>query len=265
MAEFKVMLKRLQLVNKLADHQLPNLLALFSKSKHIVKYEDFAAFAQKGSRVGGSLEADAEEAENDKDDAAQNDEEDEEDIEDMTSNVPPVTITRNGDCDWLLWFLYREALKVDPMDPESVITELQIRCNETEMTQKDPAISVKEMWNHLFELGLQGAMAHVQFVKGVQLVCQHANGKDDDRVDYEALCRYVVRMGRAFNVLVQQRTKEDEGKFPPLLAELKKYFKDLTEEKCALFLSYLLALFIHIYCALFIVLYLFFHFCLQLR
>jgi len=119
------------------------------------------------------------------------------------------------------------------MDPESVITELQIRCNETEMTQKDPAISVKEMWNHLFELGLQGGMSTTQFIKGVQLVCQHANGKDDDRVDYEALCRYVIRMGRAYNALVQQRHKEDEGKFGPLLAELKKYFKALSEEKVA--------------------------------
>ncbi len=147
------------------------------------------------------------------------------------TNVPPVTITRNADCDWLLWFLYREGRKVDPLDPESVITELQIRCNETELTQKDPAISVKEMWNHLYELGLQGGMTHVQFLKGVQLVCQHGNGKDDDRVDYEALCRYIIRMGRSFNALLQTRAAEDEGKFTPLLVELKKYFRDISEEK----------------------------------
>eukprot|EP01032_Pedospumella_encystans_P016863 gene16863-19219_t len=235
MAEFKEMLKRLQLVTKLADHQIPNLLALFSPSKNVVRYEDFVAFAMKGQAGGkGSghgANGESEDADLKDTDNWEDDEEDEEDIEDMTSNVPPVTITRNGDCDWLLWFLYRESRKVDPMDPESVITELQIRCNETEMTQKDPAISVKEMWNHLFELGLQGGMNHVQFVKGVQLVCQHANGKDDDRVDYEALCRYVVRMGRAYNALVQQRAKEDEGKFAPLLAELKKYFQSITDEK----------------------------------
>lgn len=227
-SEFKTMLKRLQLVNKLAEHQLPNLIQLFTKSKHIIKFEDFVAFAQKGSKHGsGALD----ESDDEKDAAEQEDAEDEDDIEDMTSNVPPVTITRNSDCDWLLWFLYREARKVDPLDPESVITELQIRCNETELTQKDPAISVKEMWNHLFELGLQGGMTHVQFLKGVQLVCQHGNGKDDDRVDYEALCRYIVRMGRSFNALLQQRAAEDEGKFQPLLTELKKYFRDLSEEK----------------------------------
>ncbi len=47
------MLKRLQLVNKLAEHQLPNLLQMFTKSKHMIKFEDFAAFAQKGSKTGG--------------------------------------------------------------------------------------------------------------------------------------------------------------------------------------------------------------------
>ena len=114
--EFKVMLKRLQLVNKLADHQLPNLLALFSKSKHVVKYEDFVDFASKGQKSGagasgsGGGEHAPEGGDDDKDTA--DDDEDEEDIEDMTSNVPPVTITRNGDCDWLLWFLYRESRKV---------------------------------------------------------------------------------------------------------------------------------------------------------
>jgi Ca2+-binding EF-hand superfamily protein len=227
LAEFKVQLRRLQLVNKLAEHQLPTLLGMFTKSKHQVKYEDFVAFALKGNKQGGGLDASDEEKE--KEDA---DDEDDQDLEDMTSNVPPLTITRNADCDWLLWHLYREARKVDPMDPEGVITELQNRCAETEHLQsKDPAISVKEMWNHLFELGLQGGMTAVQFLKGVQLVCRDGNGKDDDRVDYDALCKYTIRMGRSFNSLVQQRSAEDEGKFAPMLLELKKYFKDLSQEK----------------------------------
>jgi hypothetical protein len=230
LSEFKEMLKRLQLVTKLAEHQMPQLLAQFTTSKQTIRLEDFIAFAQKGAKAGGSALGDQDEI----DDAQAQDDEDD-DIMDMSCSTPPVAITRNADCDWLLWFLYREAMKVDSMDAESIITELQNRCNETELTQTDPAISVKELWNHLFELSLQGNMTHAQFVKGVQLVCQHGNGKDDDRVDYEALCRYVIRMGRAFNALVQQRAKEDEGKFPPLLTELKKYFKALTEEKYVLF------------------------------
>lgn len=115
--EFKVMLKRLQLVNRLADHQLPALLNLFSKSKHIVKYEDFVDFASKGQKAGAGSSGSGSgaaggEGGDEADKLLDDDEEDEEDIEDMTSNVPPVTITRNGDCDWLLWFLYRESRKV---------------------------------------------------------------------------------------------------------------------------------------------------------
>lgn len=120
LAEFKEQLKRLQLVTKLAEHQLPTLLGMFTKSKHQVKFEDFVAFASKGGK-DGKLDA----SDDEKDTGAGADEEDEQDIEDMTSNVPPVTITRNADCDWLLWYLYRESRKLDPIDPEGVITELQ--------------------------------------------------------------------------------------------------------------------------------------------
>lgn len=232
LAEFKVQLKRLQLVNKLAEHQLPTLLGMFTKSKHQVRFEDFVAFAMKGQKGGGKGGLDGSDEEKDGDDKDA-DEEDEQDIEDMTSNMPPVVITRNADCDWLLWHLYRESRKVDPLDPEGVITELQNRCAETEQLQsRDPAISVKELWTHLFELSLQGSMTQLQFLKSVQLLCRDSSGRDDDRVDYDVLCKYVIRMGREFNALVQKRIAEDEGKFGPLLAELKKYFKDLSQEKC---------------------------------
>lgn len=165
------------------------------------------------------------------DDEAAEDDDAEDDAEDMTSNVPPVVITRNVECDWLLWFLYREAFKIDPLDPESVITDLQIRCSETEMTMlNNPSITVKEFWTILFELGLQGNMSQLQFVQGVQLLCERGNGKEDDRVDYEALCRYIVRMGRAYNQLVQDRAKEDEKLFWPLLEEMKHFFSALADE-----------------------------------
>jgi Ca2+-binding EF-hand superfamily protein len=218
--EFKSVLIRLQLTSRLPDSLVPELIKLISKGKKEIKLEDLIAFAEKGSKKETSEEVD------DKDDK-----EDEDDIEDMTSNVPPAVITQNKDCDWLLWFLYRQSLKVDPIDPESIITELEIRCNETELTQADPAISVKELWNHLFELNLQGNMTQPQFLKGVQLVCRDSSGRDDDRVDYNALAKYVVRMGRAYNAAVQKRTKEDEGKFGPLLLEIKKFFRDIAEEK----------------------------------
>jgi len=219
--EFKSVLIRLQLTSRLPDSSIPELVKLISKGKKEIKLEDLIAFAEKGSKK--------ETAPEDADD--KDDKDDEDDIEDMTSNVPPAVITQNKDCDWLLWFLYRQSLKVDPVDPESIITELEIRCNETELTQTDPAISVKELWNHLFELNLQGNMTQPQFLKGVQLVCRDSSGRDDDRVDYNALAKYVVRMGRAYNTLIQKRTKEDEGKFGPLLLEVKKFFRDIADEK----------------------------------
>jgi len=224
--EFKNLLTRLQLVKSLSDHQLPALIAQFSRgNKGVVKFEDFCAFAEKGSGKEAALGEDGE-----YDAAYDEDVEEEDDVEDMTSNVPPAAITRNADCDWLLWFVYREAKKVDPMDPEGVITELQIRCHETELTQKDPAISVRELWNIMFEASLHGSMTQLQFMKGLVIICQHGTGKEDDRVDYEAFCKYIIRMGRAFNNLVQQRNKEDSEKFPPMLEELKKYFKGLSQE-----------------------------------
>ena len=241
--EFQLILKRFQLVRRLADHQLPELIKMFTlgKKEDNITLEEFERFARQG--IKGSSGAGFGDDDDDLlvsrpnpdtgdgfpalDDAY----EDEDDIEDMTSNVPPVVITRNAECDWLLWFLYREALKIDPLDPESVITDLQVRCSETEITLTNPSISVKEMWHLLFELGLQGGMTHEQFVRGVLLVCERSTGKDDDRVDFEALCRYVVRMGRAFNSLCQERAKADEGRFGPLMAELKEFFSGLADEK----------------------------------
>lgn len=223
--ELKSGLVRLHLVSQLPEHQLPALLNLISNGKKTIKLEDFTIFAEKSVGKDSVFSLD----DNDIDDF--DDQEDENDIEDMTSNIPPVVITQNKDCDWLLWFLYRQAVRVDSMDPESVITELEVRCNETELTQKNPAISVKELWNHLFELDLQGTMTPPQFLKGVQIICQNASGRDDDRVDYNALAKNIIRMGRSYNTIVQQRAKQDEGTFAPLLLELKKYFKDLAEEK----------------------------------
>ena len=57
------------------------------------------------------------------------------------------------------------------------------------------------------------------------------DGKDDGRVDYETLGKLVIRMGRAFNAIVQERNKQDEEKFPSLLADLKLYFQELSKEK----------------------------------
>ena len=41
----------------------------------------------------------------------------------------------------LIWFLWRQACKVEPSDPESVITELEAACTETHLTHQEGAVS----------------------------------------------------------------------------------------------------------------------------
>ena len=42
----------------------------------------------------------------------------------------------------LIWFLWRQACRVEPSDPEAVITELEAACTETHLTHQDGAVSV---------------------------------------------------------------------------------------------------------------------------
>jgi hypothetical protein len=80
-------------------------------------------------------------------------------------------------------------------------------------------------------MNLRGGMRAEQFAKGVSLFCQRQDAADDDRVDFEALCRNIVKMGRAFLQLLQEHARRDEGKFQPLLDDLKKYFEELTNSE----------------------------------
>ena len=69
-----------------------------------------------------------------------------------------------------------------------------------------------------------------QYIKGIKYVCTIGTGHDEDRVDYQPFCKYIIRMGRGFLAQQQEKQKEVEAKFPTLLTELKKYFKALCEE-----------------------------------
>eukprot|EP00981_Chlorochromonas_danica_P008825 scaffold2312_cov165-Ochromonas_danica.AAC.65 len=236
--ELKAMLRRLQLVNALPEHQMPALLAMIDKKKSgQVTYEDFIAFAEdgktkmtKGDGEDGDEEEEAVTAVNEPNDVDDGDDGEVDGAAAVTA-VPPVVISKNADCDWLAWFLYRQACHLDPIDPESVLTDLEARCAETEMTQNKSYVTVKDLWNILFELGLQTALTKAQFTKGVLFLCSVGHGHDEDRVDYQALCKFAVRMGRAYRSKQQEQEQEIEKTFPPLLVELKKYFKDLCEEQ----------------------------------
>lgn len=232
--ELRTMLKRLQLINALPDHQVPQLLALIDKNKRgKVTFEDFAAFAEEGKALSNRDDDDDDRFDNRHTGTLDDLDEDDLDDGDIVTAVPPVVVTKNADCDWLAWCLYRAACHLDPLDPESVITELEARCAETEMTTNKSYITVKDFWNILFEVGLQSSMTKAQFTKGVTFVCAVGHGHDEDRVDYQALCRFAVRMGRAFRTQQQEKGAEVEKSFAPMLAELKKYFKELCAEHTA--------------------------------
>lgn len=244
--EFRDRLQKLHLLGPLSDQQVTNMMNLFDRSKRgQITYEDFKVFAEEAEKyivadeeedMPGSMrksrkvKADGTvvfEVDDDDDD----DEDDEDEEFGLSSNNPPIVVTRNSDCDWLAWHLYRQACTVEPVDPEGVITELESLCAETEMTQKREYISVKEFWNLLYELRLQGSMSKQQFVKGIQLVCVAGHGGDEDRVDYSSLCKYAIRMGRAYLAKIQEKNRETDKNFAPLLVELKKYFQLLCQEK----------------------------------
>jgi Ca2+-binding EF-hand superfamily protein len=214
--EFQHMMVRLQLVDMLPEGQLAQVVAKFdTQGKGYISYDDFEAFAESGMFSGIMQSMD--------------DEEEDEDFG-MSSNTPPVAITKNSDMDWLAWFLYKEAYKIDAMDPESVINELEALCTESEALDNQGAVTKKELWTLLFELKLKGNMSHRQFEAAIDhITCEpedkNSRGGGEELVDYESLCRYVIRMGRAYNSLVQDQKKEVESKY----AQLKNLLlKELT-------------------------------------
>jgi hypothetical protein len=130
----------------------------------------------------------------------------------------------------LAWFLWRESCRIEPADPESVVTELEAVCTETQLAQQEGSVTLRDLWSILCELKLNGAMTKLQFEKGVKYVVTDGAGQDDDLVDYEALCRYTVRMGRAYNSLLQERRLADEKRFAALWSTLKREFKEMARE-----------------------------------
>ena len=121
-SEFRQMLVRLQLFDLVPEAQVPKLLALFDKNKKgYFNYDDFMAFVEAHKNFG------------DEDDTL-DDEQENDDPSNLTSR-PPIAITRNSDCDWLAWYLWRQCCSLDANDPEAVVTELEAACTESELTQ----------------------------------------------------------------------------------------------------------------------------------
>ena len=209
--EFQRMMIRLQLADSLPEGHLAQVVAKFdTQRKGYISFDDFQTFAESGLYAGVLLGTD--------------DDEEDDDLG-MSSNTPPVAITKNSDMDWLAWFLYKEAYKIDSIDPESVINELEAVCTETEVLDNQGAITKKELWTLLLELKLRGSMSYKQFELSIDhIICDPGgeNANCEELVDYESLCRYIIRMGRAYNSLVQEQKKSLESKYKQLKSQLLK-------------------------------------------
>lgn len=221
--EFRKMLTRLQLLTKLPEKQVPKLLAMFDRgAKGFVTFDDFLSFVELAK-------------DDDDDDHALDDDEADDETLGLSSNTPPASITRNADCDWLLWFLWRQSCRIAPRDPENAIAELGSACDAAEKRGSSGAavMTVKAFWSLLVDKKLCGSMTRAQFDKGIKFVVHDGTGRDDDGLDHESLCNYVVKMGRAFNGLLQQRRTVDEKKFVQLRASLIKELLEIDASSLA--------------------------------
>ena len=214
--EFKKMLIRLRMVDGISESNFPKLMAEFDKSKKgYITIEDFTAFAENPNF--GYMEKSI----------------DDDDINDdygIASNTPPVAISRNADTDWLLWFLWKEAFKQDKADPEGVITELEASCTETEIVKDKSSastVTVKDFWALLSESGLKGILSRNQFDLGMKPFVDSVKEAKETigRVDYAALCHNIVRMGRAFNSILQEKKKVEDVIYKDIKAKLHSELK----------------------------------------
>jgi Ca2+-binding EF-hand superfamily protein len=217
--EFRQMLEKLHLIDELTEAQIPALLQMFDhKNRGKVDLEAFTHFSE-ANQGAASKEEDYDSEEEDKKIG-------------LLSSNPPAAISRNGDCDWLVWFLWKESCKISPRDPESVVTDLEVACADSGLGESTGFVEVAELWRVLGELGVRAYLTRAQFDAGVVHLLDNRSDKSGDKrvdksssqdsslVDYEALCRYMVRMGRAFIELEQARRKVDEAKYE----DMKKAF-----------------------------------------
>ncbi len=86
-----------------------------------------------------------------------------------------------------------------------------------------------DLWRVLLDMKLKGSLSKSQFAKCVLYIAEESRplaGKqvadDDDMVDYQSLCRYIVRMGRSYMNQQQDRQREDDRLYKMLLPELKR-------------------------------------------
>jgi Ca2+-binding EF-hand superfamily protein len=213
--EFSSMLVKLQLIDRLPKRQIPQLLRSFDTSnKGSITYEDFLRFAESGREED--------------DDIALDDDDEADGFLGLGSNTPPTSMTHNSECDWLLWFVWRQACRTSHRDPEAAVNDLEASCQQVvdngsvSNDGQYHGISSDILWRKLSEFRLQGSMTRSQYESGIHFVSMDGSGRADDPIDFKSLCRYVIRMGRAYNGLVQERRNVDSRKFSQAFASLQK-------------------------------------------
>ncbi len=219
--EFTNIMKRWKLLGALPENQVSSLIELFDKSnKGYIDRKDFLLFMEVDKYSEDILESQRD-----------NGEDGDEDTHGFGSNTPPTAITRNPDCDWLLWLLWKEALKIDPSDPEGVVTELEMKCASSLLQgqQQKDTIKMIDLWKIFLELKMKGNLTKAQLAKCILYLVEESRpieGKqvadDDDQVDFESLCRYTVRMGRSHENIIQERQLSDDKLYKQVLPQLKK-------------------------------------------
>ena len=160
-------------------------------------------------------------------------------------------ITTNNESDCLLWHIWKEAMKVDPHDPEGVINNLLDVCNNL----SDPvsirynidiksngkgngSIATGSLWNAIEIVKLRGTIGIVQYDAGIQYFkhdvahnskiqyhrLHYDSSRDgmNDPVDYIGFCRSIVKMGLSYTAKDNTQRVIDESRYYNLWHALVK-------------------------------------------
>lgn len=223
LAEFRKMLSRLNVLDEIPVDKIPDLLMVFDPSnKNVVTYPNFVEFAM-DKRYGYH---------HDEDDLSDGDF-DEEDDELPSSSAVPAAITQNADADWLVWNIWKNAMKKDYKDPERVITDLEASCAEVELETAQGVVSDKDLWFILSEINLKDNISKSQFETGALYYAIDPKKKIAGGIDFESFCRGIVRMGRAYNTQMQDRKKAETELYNSLKLSLQKEIADMMDRDVA--------------------------------
>lgn len=223
LAEFRKMLSRLNVLDEIPVEKVPELLKVFDpKNKSIVTYPNFVTFAM-DKRYGYF---------HDEDDLSDGDF-DEEDDELPSSSAVPAAITQNAEADWLVWNIWKNAMRKDFKDPERIVTDLEASCAEVELETAQGVVSDKDLWFILSEINLRDNIGKQQFEAGAEYYAIDPKKKLSAGIDFESFCRGVVRMGRAYNAQLQERKKSETELYNSLKKSLQKDIAVMMETDVA--------------------------------